>query len=549
MKINNDKLYKIIIYILSLSVIAVAIYFGLLFNKKNQEQLNHDKIAKIINEEIIFSPETIDKEMEMLTQMLNWKNVSDFDKGWIYERLSIIYQNKGETALYYDCIGKALYYLEKDGNFDYAANIYADLANYYLLHSENGLAQQILDDLYSHVDIETLSSGQVISYIYRLQGILDTNAGNYEKAYAEIQKAEEFIYKDGDSASYVPAYEAITDIVLANYYYNVGEYDACYSIINEYENSDFFTMDVFKDIFTRDFIIPYYRTAVNITTYSNDDERAKKFFRAFINTCEESGYYSIALEQLTYMQTNLASQLEDYTEKIELEINNCCKIITKELYHEHSRLIGSQISLASQKEAELNRAEAVAHRKTVRYILLTIGIIVLLAVLFMVVYQSNIDALTGVNNRRAFNRQLAHRKYSGKPYSIIMIDIDNFKHVNDTYGHAKGDEVLARLGSILKSIKCSSYIPFRYGGEEFAVFSTSDNLNEVVNKAEHIRRTMESQVWEGIDDSITISLGVASQYEKKNDVTQYADENLYYSKQHGKNVVTYSQDGVPTKYT
>ena len=117
-----------------------------------------------------------------------------------------------------------------------------------------------------------------------------------------------------------------------------------------------------------------------------------------------------------------------------------------------------------------------------------------------------------------------------------MMDIDNFKKVNDTYGHQKGDEVLVRLGQILKDMKSSDIQPFRYGGEEFVLVVYSRSLPLVVNIAEHVRKIFEAQEWD-FGAHITISLGCAVS-DDGDDVVKCADDNLYISKKTGKNKVT-----------
>lgn len=88
------------------------------------------------------------------------------------------------------------------------------------------------------------------------------------------------------------------------------------------------------------------------------------------------------------------------------------------------------------------------------------------------------DPLTGVLNRRAFQNQIKSSFISGQVGILIMIDIDNFKHVNDYFGHDTGDEVLRVLSNTLKSSFSSSDIIARLGGDEFAVFFSEEQVNK-----------------------------------------------------------------------
>ena len=119
-----------------------------------------------------------------------------------------------------------------------------------------------------------------------------------------------------------------------------------------------------------------------------------------------------------------------------------------------------------------------------------------------------------------------------------MIDIDDFKHVNDTYGHLTGDQVLRRLGVILVKEGSPEVKAYRYGGEEFTILVEKNALSQIENIAEHIRYYMEIQTWDfDTNLTITVSLGCATGSEPV-DVVKIADDNLYTSKTRGKNQVT-----------
>lgn len=127
----------------------------------------------------------------------------------------------------------------------------------------------------------------------------------------------------------------------------------------------------------------------------------------------------------------------------------------------------------------------------------------------------------------------------GSEFSIIMIDIDHFKNINDTYGHQTGDEVLASLAGLLKTAIRKSDALGRYGGEEFVALLTETTTPNAVTAAEHIRLTCERHHFIH-GKTITISCGVAgidSDTESVEDLIRRADENLYRAKNGGRNMV------------
>lgn len=152
------------------------------------------------------------------------------------------------------------------------------------------------------------------------------------------------------------------------------------------------------------------------------------------------------------------------------------------------------------------------------------------------------DKLTGTFTRKyyesRFEQLINNMKSINGNFSVLMLDIDKFKNVNDTYGHRKGDEVLASIGQILKSTVRNTDIVARYGGEEFTILLKNTLGDEAKIIAEKIRKNIESLKVQGIDHPITVSMGISlypqhSQF--KEELTEKADQALYQAKETGRN--------------
>ena len=163
---------------------------------------------------------------------------------------------------------------------------------------------------------------------------------------------------------------------------------------------------------------------------------------------------------------------------------------------------------------------------------------------------ATIDALTNLNNRRQFelrlNQEIATAKRQNTPLCAMMIDIDFFKKVNDTYGHASGDAVLRGVASIIKQVLRESDIPSRYGGEEFAILLPYTKIEEAMIVGERLRSTVENTPItldsENIDSesiNVTISMGIAefNPAETGEELFARADKALYDAKESGRNRV------------
>jgi diguanylate cyclase (GGDEF)-like protein len=155
-----------------------------------------------------------------------------------------------------------------------------------------------------------------------------------------------------------------------------------------------------------------------------------------------------------------------------------------------------------------------------------------------------VDGLTGVFNRRLFERRIGEEIERASRYastlSIIMVDIDHFKRVNDECGHLLGDEVLRRVSQIFQQGLRKPDICCRYGGEEFAIILPETSGTKAIHVAEKLRHLVADYEFPGIPRRITISAGVSDfpRCGKTRDLlVQAADDSLYLAKQSGRNCV------------
>ncbi len=152
------------------------------------------------------------------------------------------------------------------------------------------------------------------------------------------------------------------------------------------------------------------------------------------------------------------------------------------------------------------------------------------------------DSLTGLLNRRKFYEGLEHEKERAERYtrslSLIMFDIDHFKSVNDTYGHAAGDSVLKKIASVVVDHIRKSDVLGRIGGEEFAILATETTVESALALAEKIRSAIETAEHDDVG-RITISIGVSAYLSglTMDEFVRRADEALYTAKRHGRNRV------------
>jgi len=164
---------------------------------------------------------------------------------------------------------------------------------------------------------------------------------------------------------------------------------------------------------------------------------------------------------------------------------------------------------------------------------------------------STLDSLTELRNRRAFMEAFPisiERAQRGVPnLGFLIFDLDNFKEVNDTYGHEAGDAVLKQFADLLKGLCRKTEQPFRWGGEEFVVIADVKDLEAAMRFAERVRKAVENHKFTLSDGTVlkrTTSVGVTSMRDFNGDVTsdtagilmEKADEALYKAKDTGRNM-------------
>lgn len=156
-------------------------------------------------------------------------------------------------------------------------------------------------------------------------------------------------------------------------------------------------------------------------------------------------------------------------------------------------------------------------------------------------HRATVDELTGLPNRYQTLEHMNHLEIAGQPWSLLVIDVDNFKQLNDTYGHRAGDEALRHIGQVLKRHCPSKGFVGRYGGEEFLFVLNGDA--DVKHIAEGLVQTIRHTPFSfgDIDIPMTVSIGVSvAKHEASMIVFERADEALYAAKRNGRNQVRFA---------
>lgn len=169
-----------------------------------------------------------------------------------------------------------------------------------------------------------------------------------------------------------------------------------------------------------------------------------------------------------------------------------------------------------------------------------------------ILMQSVRDPLTKIFNRRKFNDELSKEVKRSARYnrtlSVVMFDIDDFKKVNDEYGHQTGDNALVKIAAIVAERLRKTDVFARYGGEEFIILMPETDIVRAAEVAEYLRESIMRHSIEGVNHAITCSFGIAEYLhgEDLEDIIRQADRALYAAKKKGKNRVEISNGEAKT---
>ena len=193
------------------------------------------------------------------------------------------------------------------------------------------------------------------------------------------------------------------------------------------------------------------------------------------------------------------------------------------------------------------------------------GVLINFPLVFLVVMRlinklrriSRHDSLTDLLNRRAMeesllSERLRHQR-TGRPYSVLLVDVDHFKRVNDTYGHAAGDAVLVTLSALLRRVARNVDLVARMGGEEFCLLLPDTSVAGALQAAERLRMAIERRPvrWQGASMAVTASVGVAEVRhgdETVESLLERADRALYRAKAQGRNCTVVAPENPSTAW-
>lgn len=530
MKKISEKALKILLLLLAAAFVALALYevFKLVKLKKLEAEIDTQISASM----------SVSEYDRQIAKLESWakEDISKAALGTVYNRLAYLNSQKGNWLGYYNNFGKAVYYLEAGGNYEDEVNLYCDLLFYtYLADGNVEYAKNTMATIDSITDEHGLEDLQILSQVTRDKALISYLEGKYEESVELAEKSKQYAFRG--NGSYTEIYSFATDMIRAKDYIGMGNYSEAEKILDGLKDSGVFSMDVYLSTLNTIAIIPYYQARAYCAAHSGDEKTVISCVDEIISRSKEYSFSSAAYETIGKLEDDyrLSDETRTYLDESDLQVYK---------YYVDNRLDTYNSiceALIQGSHEEVRTAESHQSRVVKQTVSIAVGAAVIaLMVIIMNHIQSSaeIDSLTGIYNRKTFDKDISKLERKETDYAVLMMDIDDFKDVNDRYGHSEGDDVLRHIGKLLKGYdvenKAASY---RYGGEEFTLILLDEFIDKGKDVAESIRKEIERQTWKH-NYIVTVSFGYARKDRKAEKSTvEAADDNLYYAKASGKNCV------------
>ena len=306
-----------------------------------------------------------------------------------------------------------------------------------------------------------------------------------------------------------------TKLSLANFYYFNGAFDKAQQYVDEIYMDFDKTSELFSNVFS---IKAVKNLEANLAYDAGDYKKASEIF--------------FALNQKESDSTALENTLEGNKTLTEFETSQTHKQLD---------------TLEQLASVQVNKNEVQKKFLTAATVIIVLLLILIFTFVWMInwynkqrryLYQLSItDQLTQLYNRRMIIQEFEHIKIGTK--CIALMDIDNFKCINDQYGHVVGDKVLIKIAETIQHSLRSNDIVGRYGGEEFLAILDTEDMSKAIEISERIRENVAQIEWEYPDLITTISIGLTKVTQQGDLLLAEADHLLYQSKENGRNLLTY----------
>lgn len=500
---------------------------------------DYKKHYKILADTLLIGVDYNEESRKIATKYLksmldDKKNLNEDAKFYLEYRIAPLYIIEGKYAEGIEATLQTIMISREKKNKLYEAKSLIDLGLTFRLLGRYDIARNTIESALS-IDIEDKNEEAIVK-LYALTNLADIYniKGDYKEAKSNLDKINNYINilknKEEKNDFNIMKYTLEADINIHNKdlkkaNYNIEKAKDLLKNLKKVYIAD-------KDIYLKDVIGEYYEAR------SKNKEAIESYEEAYsiAKDRENIEYQRLVLNNLSdiYKRLGYKEEIIKTQEKI-INLMDSEKVSIGEDYVYYSYTLREK----QQMVKEENKRK---YRDVLYIILFLLAASIGYKYINKLVKSNRYDSLTNVYNRGRFNRDYNKlMKKNHSDFALVMLDIDDFKSINDNFGHNVGDAVLINVCNIIKNVIGQKRELYRYGGEEFIIIFNEEEKESVLVVSERIRRNIEAMVLKE-NISVTISIGVAFSNESRIygvDILKKADQNLYKSKTSGKNRVTF----------
>lgn len=478
---------------------------------------------------------------EQLEELLQSKSLKPAIKGQIYQLLAEMSYQSDKKTDYNTYVAYSIYYYQKADYSEQMVTLYTEYLGRLYENSGFDSAKEFLDKQNENYPVKKYKDKQSTVSYYLGYADVEEMRGDYVSAGEKLKLAAEYLEQITDQ----PHYERLLAkyrLLSARLALLQNQTEEAVSILSGYREGDTLGLPEGNRLVLYDFTLPYHELMGKIMLLKGMEKEALVHINRYLDACEESSFFMMQYRMLKYILSEHSDTLsrknrELYQKQfIQLSEHNIKYLSTQYCEGLLEHLEQAQNQLKVDEQRELNHNLIMYGLLFLAYCVLIVCTILQYCMLYI-----HTDSLTRLTIRSQYDKQRNTLERKKVPYFLLILDIDDFKAVNDTYGHLAGDVVLHQIASIVKNQLNPKDHAYRYGGEEICVILRENTLQEAYQVADKIRMEIHQFPWKTLIPEIaaplSISGGLAEARNGKNPF-QRADQALYYSKDHGKNQIT-----------
>ena len=481
--------------------------------------------------EISYTESRAAAELTSLQALETLSPLSHGAKGRLYCAMAELSYMAADDIVYNRYIAYARFYLNQVGDADSVFYLMNKYIGRLYANGSYEAATEVLCALEDAYDIASFPPEMQAAYYLSYADVSEMTgvepAEYLGKASAAIALSPESGNQRLNQAKY--------DLLSARDFIRHGTFERAREILSGYSASDDFGLGAQQVYVVCDFQIPYYELMAKLNLHDRDMDAAWAMTQRYIAACDAYDFRIMKQNLLRYMAEHYPSATQEAGNPYTRLERQAADETLSDISARYGQLLLDNINSTLLHLSDEERHRETAIRNVTIAVIVFCAAVLLFCAVSIIIDVTGRDALTRLGSRKKYEKLIAECAKKRLPYCLLILDIDDFKHVNDTFGHAKGDEVLRAISDIMLQYTGRGIFACRYGGEELCMLFVHVPEKRTRDIAEDIRCLVETRV--GNEKMrLTVSGGVAVSQHGEN-VFSEADRKLYEAKANGKNQI------------